>query len=345
MNVRKSALTLLSLLIVLSAAYTGYWFYAREIAIRSIDAWATQRRAEGYDVAYETPQVSGYPLLVRTVLDRPKLGRSGFVWRGERLEIELQPWNFQRVRIDLDGKHWIEREDAAERIVLSPSEAAIVAQFSDRGRMADASLLLRDLQMLDPGGKPVLRAAEIWLEAAAPDRAPTGHTETSLDLSLSAADILLPKTADGPLGRSVEKIRADLQVRGAVRNGEIDAALEAWRRSGGTVDVDWFHLAWGEFDLRATGTIALDAQARPLGAFSTDIRGHNRALDALVAHAGLKQNAATVAKVALSLLAKPPPEGGAPVLTVPVTAQDGHLYAGPLKILDLAPVRFRARPH
>ncbi|MEC9153249.1 MAG: DUF2125 domain-containing protein [Pseudomonadota bacterium] len=337
MILRKSAIVIS--VIALAMAYIGYWFYARTVVLQVINDWTEQRRAEGFTVSYDGPDFGGFPLLVRAVLKNPQLQRNAFAWRGERMQIELQPWNFQRIRIDLEGKQRVTLKEGAAQMTLVPTEAAIVAKLSEVGRFADATLLVHDLTLSNPAEQSLLQVAEIWLKATAPTTSPASHQDVSLGLSLSAADILLPRGLDGPLGRKISKIRADLQVRGSVPSGSREEALEAWRRSGGTVDVNWLQINWAKFDLRAKGTIALDNKVRPIGAFSTDIRGHNQALDALVAHAVLEPATATMAKIGLTLLAKSPPEGGAPVLTLPVTAQDGHLYAGPLKILDLDPIR------
>lgn len=344
MSIRKPAFALIAFLVVAGGAYTAYWFHARETAIRLIDDWTAQRRADGYEITYDRPVIGGFPLLVRAVLGAPGIGRDAFSWRGDRIGIEFRPWDFRRLRIDLEGKHRITLPENEQALVLEPAMAAIVARFSASGRVSDANMLLQDVKLSQSGTGPSVRIAEVWLEATAPDTPPREHTDKNVGLSLSAADIVLPEDADGPLGRSVSKVRADLQLRGVIPGGAIDRALEVWRRNGGTVDVDWLQVSWGEFDMRARGTLSLDAQARPLGAFSTDIRGHMQALDALAARSVLDRNSATLAKVALSLLAKPPPEGGPSVLSVPVTAQDGHLFAGPLKILDLAPIRLVAPP-
>lgn len=340
MSIRKSAIFIALFLIVSAGAYTGYWFYARELAAAIIDDWAIQQRAEGYEVTYSAPVFSGYPLLIRAVLDQPHVKRNDFAWRGERLSIESQPWNFRRLRVDIQGKQWVTLAHDPEPFVLTPAKAAIVAKLSSNGSIAEASVLFRDLSIAQADNAALSKVAELWLEAVAPQDTPQAHTDNNLSLSLSAVDIVLPDAAAGPLGHDISKLRADVKIKGAIPNTTLNEALEAWRRSGGTLDVDWFHVIWGTFDLRAKGTIALDAQTRPLGAFSTDIRGHSQALDALVSHAVLEQKTATLAKIGLSLLAKTPPEGGAPVLTVPVTAQDGHLYAGPIKIFELLPLRF-----
>ena len=340
MSIRKSAISIALFLIISIGAYTGYWFYARKLAAAIIDDWTTQQRAEGYEVTYSAPVFSGYPLLIRAVLDQPSVKRDNFTWRGERLSIESQPWNYRRIRLDIQGKQWVTLAHDLQSFVLTSAKAAIVAKLSSVGSIAEASILFRDLSIAQADNAAISKVAELWLEAVAPTNTPQTHTDNNLSLSLSAVDIVLPDTVAGPFGQDISKLRADVKIKGAIPNIALNEALEAWRRSGGTLDVDWFHIIWGTFDLRAKGTVALDDQARPLGAFSTDIRGHSQALDALVSHAVLKPKTATLAKIGLSLLAKTPPEGGTPVLTLPVTAQDGHLYAGPIKIFELPSLRF-----
>jgi hypothetical protein len=342
MNIRKTCIAVASSIAIALGAYTGYWFYARGIAETLIEDWASQRRADGFAVEFATPRMEGYPFIIRAVLDSPSLARDGHSWRGDRLAIELQPWDPRRYRFDFQGRHEIAltQDGRTNRLALDPAEAAVVVRLSGSGRIAGATLRLRDLRVTEVENGAMWRAAEIWLEAIAPKNPPKTHTDVALTLSLSAADIVLPENTAEPLGRAVPKLRADLRVNGVVPDGSIEAAVEAWRRDGGAVEIDWFHLIWGALDLRAKGTVTLDSEARPLGAFSADIRGLSPALDMLVAGAVLKRNAATIAKIALALLAKKSPDDGASVLTLPVTAQDGRLYAGPIKILDLAPVRF-----
>ena len=245
----------------LAAAYTGYWFYARAVAVEIIEKWTEQRRAEGYTVAYNGPTIGGFPLLIRGVLEDLHLQREAFTWRGERMLIELQPWNFRRIRVDLNGKQLITAKAGKEKMTLAPMEMAVVVTLSETNRLADATLLVRDLNLSGPAGMPLMQTAEIWMEATTPDVLTASHEDTSLMLSISAADVQLPQAVDGPLGRTMSKLRADLQIRGNVPGGALGKALEAWRHSGGTVDVNWLQVNWGEFDLRAKGTLALDAEA------------------------------------------------------------------------------------
>ena len=130
MNIRKTVITILLFLAAAAGSYSGYWYYARQTASQLIDNWATQRRAEGYKIAFDTPKMGGYPLLIRAVLNAPRLQRGDFAWRGERIDIEFQPWNFRRIRIDFTGKQWMSLAGGARQMLLDPAEAAIVARFS-----------------------------------------------------------------------------------------------------------------------------------------------------------------------------------------------------------------------
>lgn len=342
MPFRKSIILSLMLPITAAVAYTGYWVYARNTAADIIDRWAEERRTEGYNVAYEPPEMSGFPLLIRAKLNQPRLQRGTQSWRGDGLGIEFRPWNFRRLRFDFIGRQWLSQDTDTPPILLIPEKAAFVTNLSNEGQLVDATLLVQDLQYAEPENRTRARIAEIWLEATAPTVQPVAHSDNNLTVSLSAADIVLAETIADSLGREISKLRADFQLKGPLPRGTAQRAIEAWRDSGGTLEVDWFHLVWGKFDLRSKGTLALDAQTRPIGAFSTDIRGHNTMLDALVARKVLERKTIALAKIGLSLMAKNPPDGGPPVLTIPVTAQDGHLYAGPIKILDLDPIRLPA---
>jgi len=225
---------------------------------------------------------------------------------------------------------------------LTAGEVVAVAAVAASGRVAGATLRVRDPRLSGAAGE--YRAAEFWAEAALADPPPAAHTQTWLTLSLAATDATLPAALEPALGRKIKTLRAEFKVLGAIQGGPPRDAVEAWRKDGGTIEVDWLHVAWGTVDLRATGTLAIDAEGRPLGALSADIRGYAAALDALRKASVVTEKVANLAKIGLALLARKPPGGGAPVLTVPVTAQGGRLYAGPLKVLNLPRVPLWVRP-
>ena len=84
--------------------------------------------------------------------------------------------------------------------------------------------------------------------------------------------------------------------------------------------------------------LAADGGMRPLGALTADIRGYEETLQALAEAALIRRDVLPASRVALNLLAKTDETDGRRVLTVPLTAQDGALYLGPIKLLALPPV-------
>ena len=46
------------------AAYTGYWFYARGMALEAIANWVAQQRDAGYRIEHNPPITNGYPFLL-----------------------------------------------------------------------------------------------------------------------------------------------------------------------------------------------------------------------------------------------------------------------------------------
>ena len=127
-------------------------------------------------------------------------------------------------------------------------------------------------------------------------------------------------------------------LRGSLQDGAPAVVLEDWRANGGTVDLEWLHLAWGPVDLKSSGTLSLDATMRPIGALKADIAGYAEVIDAFVNAGMIGEDAGRLFTTGLSLIAKRPPSGGPPVISVPLTAQDGHLYLGPFRIAELPPL-------
>jgi len=346
MRFGKSLLIAILASLTIAVAHSGYWYYARGLALDLIAGWLDARRDEGYRIAHDPMQSEGFPFAIRVLLAQPSVVApdGSWRWQGARLALEAQPWNLHRFRLEAHGAQdlTIEREGAPYRITMEPKEATSIVAFWRDGQPKSASVLLREVRVSgDPGD---WQAAEVWIEATRPESPPAAHTETALTLSVAGAGVELPAHVAAPLGHMIETLRGDFRLLGLVGNGPVGQVVERWRRDGGTVEVPWLRVVWGRVDLRAQGSMALDEDWRPMGAFSADIRGYAAGMDALADTAIIEPKMATMAKIGLALLAKRPPEGGDPVLTVPVTAQSGQLYAGPVRISDLPRIRFSAPP-
>ena len=108
-------------------------------------------------------------------------------------------------------------------------------------------------------------------------------------------------------------------------------AATAWRDAGGTLELERVALRWGTLAVTGSGTMALDAELQPIGAFSAAVEGYDELLTALVGAGRVRSNDAGLARMALGFLAKPGP-GGRPQIAAPFTIQAGQMLLGPVKL-------------
>jgi hypothetical protein len=111
--------------------------------------------------------------------------------------------------------------------------------------------------------------------------------------------------------------------------------LVKWRDGGGTVEVARLNLAYGFLDVWANGTMALDGDMQPIGAFTAKVEGFFPLVDALKEKGLVRARDAVTAKVVLGVLAKKPADGGPPTLNLPLTVQGRKVYAGPLALAQV----------
>lgn len=343
-QLRRCLLIALALLLVAAGAYTAFWLQAAGRARDGLAAWADARRAEGYAVAYDGPEVGGYPWHLRIRLDRIALAAPGGRWRwsAEAIQAKLMPWAFRRVTLRPLGPQAVTypAPDGSETATAVAADAKAVILVGSRGRLEEAHAAAEGLSLALPHAPGPLAVATAELDLAlppAPQAAPSGKTPAppSVLLSLRLSDVTLPQTAAGPLGPHVQWLTAEAALDGTLPPESPAKALAAWRDAGGALELKRLALAWGPLELAGDATLALDGNMQPEGAGTARIRGYGETIDALIAQGLMKPKAGTLAKAALGLMAKTPAEGGAKVLTVPLTIENKVLYAGPIALLKL----------
>jgi len=82
--------------------------------------------------------------------------------------------------------------------------------------------------------------------------------------------------------------------------------------------------------------MTLDQALRPQAALTAQVAGYGEALDAFAAAGAMRPSDAALAKTFLNIMAKT--ISGRRVIEIPLTAQDGTLFAGPLPLVKLKPV-------
>jgi hypothetical protein len=363
---RRALLLAAVALAAIVGAYAIYWHVAAATLAEGIERWAAERRAEGYEIAYGAPEIGGFPFRLEARLESPVIGSpvpapetggQRWRWAGLRLTLHARPWTPLDAEASAPGRHDVEiwTGAAPRRFVLDATEAVGQASFGTDGKVSAASARFADLLIAEADSEDrnlVAETASIALQrgAAAETGAEGGdHTQPSLGFQLALGGLVLPPDAETPLGREVETLtiagavlgRLDAPpdaaggTTGDLSDGRLRDALARWRDDGGTLDLASVVAHWGKLHLSGSGTFALDAALQPIGAMSTTISGHDAVIDALVAEGVVTARDGGLAKILLAVLSRPSPVDGTPELTAPLTLQDGHLWAGPAKLLRL----------
>jgi hypothetical protein len=329
---RAVAAALSIVLVVLIGGYTAYWRYAEDKLETGLEAWTEARRAEGYDVKWDTATVGGFPFAFRIVLDHAAFARGNpatYQIATPQIAAEARPWNLYAWHLSAPQGASATAQAYPEVVTAaSLSGDVLIGTATDRIDLAarDASAGGASLGEIDAG-------------LTVPRQAPQSHTDLGLAAVVQLRHLTLPHPVL-PLGDTVESVTLDGRVMGGLQPGDLLQALKAWRDDGGTVEIAQAELHWGALALETSGTMALDEDMQPLGAMRASIVDHDALIDACVAAGLLQPKAAPLVKLVLDVLAKPGPDGHKR-LTAPVTVQAQKVLIGDLEIAQIPRVEWK----
>lgn len=330
------------LILLLGVGYPLFWFYVAGQVEDGFLRWRDARNQKGYVVEHGALDVGGFPGAVRLKIAAPAIAstKDGWSVRSFGAVFEIQPWNWRRYRVEATGPHQLTGvvQGRPLQVAAETGSAWFIGRVNSRGRMAEGAANIQDLLVSQPDGDQLSATKHVQAQLRWPDDTASSGPP-SFDLTVQASDTQLAKKISGPLGPDLRIFRLSGTLNGKPPGKLQRDALDAWRQDGGTIDIRQIALGWGALDMTANGTLALDAALRPLGAFTAEIRGHRAMLSALEQNGKLRRREASAARLALDLLSKPGGNGdGRRVVTVPLTAQKGRLYLGPVRLLKLPPI-------
>ncbi len=328
---RRVVVSLISLLAVACAGYTGYWFYIAGKLKTSLAPWAEARRAEGFVAKWDRVAIDGFPTAFRLKFAHAVYGREApvpYTLSSDLILAEAAPWNLQ---------HWQASAPHGARLQSSLEESSVNAATLDGAvALGGAPGTVIDLAAHDLVGGTEMGRIHISDAAARitlPDRPPANHRDTAFDLMLRLTGLTLPIRGT-PFGDTVAALSFSGSFKGTLPPGPLRQALAAWRDDGGTIELQESALRWGSLAVDANGTLALDAALQPIGAFTAVILDHDALIDAAVAAGEMRQGDASLVKTFLGLMAKSGPDGRKK-LTLPLRLQNDRVFLGPAQIAEL----------
>ena len=333
---RRRLLIAAGVLVFLAAAYTVYWNVMASRAAGWIALWAAPAPGKSWDGSFASAETGGFPFTLRVRLTQPEItwqGPSGHAtWQGPWLVASFRPWSLSRFELELPDQQTVQVSDGADlrMIALAMSEGRGAVEVADNRARVISGTFEDVVATLDQGHAPVAaRRLDFRAEATEPDKV--------WSLSIEGDDIRLAGWSPEPFGATIGHVQTKLRINGYIPGGTLADRLAGWRDGGGTVDVDELKLDWPPLKVDANGTLALDGQMRPIGAFTAQIEGYRELLGALEQAGQLQHSQAVVAGSALDAMARQG-DDGIRQLSIPVSIQNGRLFAGPIPIVAVPPL-------
>jgi len=262
-------------------------------------------------------------------------------WRTDVLSARARPWSPNRFTIDAATGHDVEYTVRGVRQRALASSTDLRFDVELRGGLIDkVTARGRDLRIAVEGMTGSFGAARVDLRYDVDGTGAGGVRGPSFALSVSELVLPFDELENLGIGGHIARFAAAATLTGPLVRGPFPRAVAAWRDGGGVVHVNTLRIEWGDLRLDGDGTIALDDSFRPIGALTTRVLGVSETINALRDAGTLSPREAAIARITLRVLAGAS-EGGKMLL--PVTAQFGKLYVGPVAVLEIPPLFVPAR--
>lgn len=327
----RGLIIFIALLILILTGYAAWWYLLVEQTRLQLDAWFENVRAAGHEVVYDDLLIAGFPSRITIDIDNLQFTHANGQWHVDVPHAQAYgaPWQLERIDGSLGMPIRIEHQhrDRVDTYTASSTDNGFVVTLSDQGtfQLIMTEAAIAGSTMVQPIMIDKLSASLMG-----------GDTAIFFRASLDASGILLPDPELSPFGEKITSLQTDIDVLGGPTRGEsVAEKLDTWRLNGGVVEVRRLSVRHGVLGFDGDGTITLDQNLQPEGAFGASVTGFNPAVDALVSQGLVKEGEGRLAKAALGLFAKAPPGGGPKSIDMPLTVQDRKLTVGPFPLMRL----------
>lgn len=312
---------------------------AARVVTGRIDQWIAGEQAKGAKIAPAKVAVGGYPLAFSINLKDVSLAwPNGFGFSSQSLKLRIHPWALHSFKVNATGGFEVALPAGTTRppMVFDGETLKGHASFGDTAMPLSMDLTADTVSASSTTAENAppnreLTVTTVEFDGTRPTVEPMADTDIAYDLSLKLMGVSAEVLEGNPLGAKIDQAALHVQLLGKPPAAWDEAGIKAWREAGGTVNLNTLSLQWGQLSLSADGTLALDKEMQPEGAFTTHMTGYEQAIDSLAAAGWLKLGSASIAKLALGIASHPGPDGK-PSVNTPLTIQNRRLSAGAIKL-------------
>jgi hypothetical protein len=334
---RRALILAASFVLLLLAAYSAYWYVMASRAGDWVAYWAAPAPGKAWHGSFGATEVDGFPFALNVTVRDPSVtwqgGAGDAVWQGPWLVARFKPWTLASFSIDLPREQTVLIDDGSRlRMVAVTMESGTAEVAMDDGRARALHGTFTDVVVTHEqnAGPVTVDRLEIDLASA--------EGEGAYDVAIHAEGLGLAGQVVPPFDGHVPLAATRFRWVGTLPDhGSLQSRLETWRTEGGIVEVESLNLDWPPLEVVATGSLALDGQLRPIGAFRGDVVGYRELLDAMETVGMVERSEASVVGAALDFMARTD-EDGTRRLAVDISMQHGMLSVGPVPVVPLPPV-------
>lgn len=351
---RKLWFVLGGTLLGLGLGYSVFWMVIANRAMDSLNLWTEDQRQSGYAVRWDRAEISGYPFRIIATLDKLRVDGSvpdathRWAWAVDVVTLSGKPWSWNTLYLNAPGRHTLTISGAttetAQTITLDAGPLSVVAEFQG-GRWRQVTASGSGIRIEQDGRlvSELARFSSVLNREHAPSASDVDERTRAAALHFSLNDLTIPVLDDQLVrvaGAIVRYASLNVEVFGPLPDGPLPSSLALWRDAGGVVEVRQVRADYGPLSLDAEGALALDGRLQPVGSFVAHVQGVSEVIDALHGAGMVTDGDALTAKLVLGALAKKDTITGKRHLSMPINIQDRTIFAGPLTLAKLPPIRW-----